>query len=233
MKGLYLFINMAAVSIPFLASFGPKIQFWHKWKSLFPAIALTMLVFIPWDILFTHRGIWDFNPSYLTGIYLFNLPLEEWLFFITIPYACIFTFEVIKFFLKPDYRLSWTKYISVFLASFLLVSGFRNIDLTYTSVTFIATGLFILAHQFILKSQYLSLFYITYLFCLIPFLLVNGVLTGTFLENPVVSYNNEFNLGYRIFTIPVEDVFYGMLLILLNLTFYDYFSRLFNRKKSA
>ena len=42
------------------------------------------------------------------------------------------------------------------------------------------------------------------------------------LKSPVVWYNNDALIGIRIRSIPVEDIFYGMALILLNLIIYRY-----------
>jgi lycopene cyclase domain-containing protein len=70
--------------------------------------------------------------------------------------------------------------------------------------------------------MYLGKFYLSYLWILIPFFLVNGILTGTGLENPVVWYNNDENLGIRLLSIPLEDVVYGMLLILMNITIFEW-----------
>ena len=81
MKYLYLWLNLGSFLIPFLFSFHPRLRFYTKWKSLFPAIAIMMAIFIPWDIIFTHQGFWGFNEAYISGIHLFNLPIEEWLFF--------------------------------------------------------------------------------------------------------------------------------------------------------
>jgi lycopene cyclase domain-containing protein len=62
----------------------------------------------------------------------------------------------------------------------------------------------------------MGVFFFSYLVMLIPFFIVNGILTGTGLEEPVVWYKPEEIAGIRMLTIPVEDVFFGMLLILLN-----------------
>jgi lycopene cyclase domain-containing protein len=62
-------------------------------------------------------------------------------------------------------------------------------------------------------------FYIAYGVSLIPFYIVNGILTAV----PIVMYNNAENMNFRVGTIPLEDHFYSMSLILLNLLFFEYF----------
>jgi lycopene cyclase domain-containing protein len=53
---------------------------------------------------------------------------------------------------------------------------------------------------------------------------VNGISNGhRDLRNRWVRYNDSENLGIRIGSIPVEDVFFGLELILLNLLFYLHF----------
>jgi hypothetical protein len=48
-----------------------------------------------------------------------------------------------------------------------------------------------------------------------------GILTGSGLQAPVVQYNQMQILHIYLFTIPVEDVFYGLELFLLNLFIYQ------------
>jgi lycopene cyclase domain-containing protein len=77
----------------------------------------------------------------------------------------------------------------------------------------------------VLKKAYWSKLVFAYLVILVPFFIVNGILTGTGLEEPVVWYNDEENLGMRILTIPIEDSIYGFLLIASNITLFEYFKR--------
>ena len=78
-------------------------------------------------------------------------------------------------------------------------------------------------------SKVLRNFYPAFLVILIPFFLVNGILTGSFIEEEVVWYNNAENLGFRIFTIPVEDIFYALGLILLTV----FLTELFTKKRQG
>lgn len=224
----YLLINILAVSAPFALSFDKKVHFYKRWKYLFPAIGITLAFFIIWDIIFTGMGVWGFNPLHLSGITIINLPLGEWLFFITVPYSSVFLYDVFKAYLKKSPFEGASKAISLFLIGFLFLLALLSYDKIYTFITFFSLSLFILLLQFGFKVKYLGWFYFSYLIVLIPFLIVNGILTGSFIEQEVVWYNNNENLGIRLFTIPVEDIFYGMLLILMNVSFYEWFQ---NRKK--
>jgi len=77
--------------------------------------------------------------------------------------------------------------------------------------------------QWGLKVKWLSRFYFSFLLLLLPFYLVNGILTGMWLNEPIVLYNNLENMNIRWNTIPLEDVFYAMLLLLTNIGLYEYF----------
>lgn len=228
----YLWINFFTIIIPFLWSFENKIQFYKKWKALFPALIGTALFFIVWDMLFTYWGIWGFNDRYLSGLEIINLPLGEWLFFITIPYACVFTYEALKYLVRKDYFGSYQRIITWILIIFLGAVALFNMDRTYTSTTFLFLTIFLLMHIFWFKSTYLGRFYFSYIILLIPFFIVNGILTGSWIEEEVVWYNNNENLGIRLGTIPVEDIFYGMLLILINVTIFEKLQERFFKKQT-
>jgi len=211
----YLLIDLGAVIIPLIFSFHPRLNFYKKWRAIIISISIVGLVFVSWDIIFTDMGIWGFNPNYLSGLYLFNLPLEEILFFICIPFACMFTYHCFKLF-SPIHTSKLSEKFSYLLVFFLLVVGFYFIDKWYPSVTFLALAILLLIIQKVFNPNWLPRLYTTLLVLIIPFLLVNGTLTGTGLEEPVVWYNENEIIGLRIFTVPIEDFFYGTLMILSN-----------------
>ncbi len=217
MMSLYFWLDILSISVPLLVSFHPKIRLHHYWKSLFSAIALSMIPFIIWDIYFTIHKYWGFNPDYLSQTYILHLPVEEWLFFICVPYACVFTHEALMVLTKNAHLTTkTTKIITVLL---LLVFGLvlaLHFDLAYTAVNMIF-GIIILLLAYRYNPGLLSSFYLTFLVMLIPFFIVNGILTGTGIENEVVWYNNDENLGIRMLTIPIEDSVFAFSLILLNL----------------
>lgn len=218
----YLLIDFFTIIFPLAFSFHAKYQFSKKWKYLLPTIGIPALIFIAWDMAFTNMGVWGFNPKYTLGLYVYNLPIEEILFFICVPYACLFLYEVVNYFEKKDLVGPYAPYISIMLSMFLFSLGLLNNSRWYTGVTFIACAILIALLQWKLKSPFLGRFYFSYVFILIPFFIVNGILTGSFLSEPVVWYNEKEMLGVRMGTIPFEDTFYGMMLLLMNISIFEY-----------
>jgi lycopene cyclase domain-containing protein len=220
-KYLYLMVNIFTILIPFIFTFSRDVKFYSKLRYFIPAMLITLSFFIVWDIFYTKWGVWGFNPRYLTGITIVNLPVEEWLFFITVPYASVFSYEALNYHIKKDFLAPYAKYITWVIIAAMLIIALFNLPKIYTSVTFILLAVFLLLHVFLIHAPYLSRFYFAFFILLIPFLIVNGVLTGSFIEEQIVWYNNDENLAIRILTIPVEDIFYGLLLLLMNVTFYE------------
>jgi lycopene cyclase domain-containing protein len=193
-------------------------SFYKRWNALFVALPVVALFFIVWDELFTRIGVWSFNKEYLTGIFIGSLPLEEWMFFFFVPYSCIFIYDSLKYFFKKDWLQSASKPFTFTLIFILIGFAIINYNRLYTSITFAFTSIFLIIHYAIFKTKYLGRFYFGYLIHLIPFFIVNGILTAF----PVVMYNNSENLGIRMYSIPVEDSIYSMLLLIMNITIYEF-----------
>lgn len=215
---LYLAINIFTLSYPLFKSWDTRVSMYKKWNHLLPAIAAVTLFFLVFDYYFTKWGVWQFNPKYISGIYITNLPLEEVLFFITTFYACLFIYEVMNYFIKDNIWEKYAPYISTILVIANISIALIYSDLLYTFAHLFMAAITIIVHHIVLGNKVAGRFYISYLVCLIPFLLMNGILTAT----PVVIYNNSENLGLRIGTIPVEDTMYCLQMLLMNVTIYEY-----------
>lgn len=226
---LYLILNIASFIVPFIYSFEKKMRFIQWWKSIFLSISIVGVLFIIWDVIFTAQGVWGFNPSYHTNILLFGLPLEEILFFICIPYASLFTHYAFLYF-NPNVKLSskFTKITTYILLGVSVVILFVAWPKKYTIVNFLLFVLLLL-YSIVSRGQILNHFFITFLLILIPFFIVNGILTGSFIEGEVVWYNNNENLGIRILTIPIEDIVYAFNMLYSSLILIAYFKVKFKK----
>ncbi|KQC15031.1 MAG: hypothetical protein APR63_04515 [Desulfuromonas sp. SDB] len=229
----YLLVNVLSLLIPLLFSFEHRIAFYRKFLALLPAITIMAAVMLVWDEIFTYLGIWGFNHVYLVKIYIMSLPLEEVMFFLLIPYSCMFIYEAVNYGLKKFVfnQLAWK--ISWILGIILLTVGILSIyfKLIYTSTVCLLTGGLMMFNGLILKPKYLGNFFICFLISLIPFLVVNGILTNgipLISDQPVVWYNNFENLKIRIIGIPIEDSIYMLFMLTLTVNIYEYFKKKFN-----
>jgi lycopene cyclase domain-containing protein len=218
---LYLTLDIFSIFFPLAFSFYPKANFSKNWKHMLGALLIPAVIFIVWDMAFTRMGIWGFNPKYLLGIYIYNLPVEEVLFFFCIPYACVFSYEALNHLVKKDVLASIARPITILLIVFLLSLGLMNFQRWYTCATFLSTAALLVLLEWRRRASFLSRFYLMFCFILIPFFLINGILTGSVTDEPVVWYNAAEILGFRMGTIPFEDTFYGMLLLLMNVYLFE------------
>ncbi|MEC7877490.1 MAG: lycopene cyclase domain-containing protein [Bacteroidota bacterium] len=224
---LYFTLLLFTIIFPLIASWDNRFKYVSKFKDLFPSIVITASFFIPWDIIFTINGVWGFSEVHASSLTFFYLPIEEWLFFIVIPFSCLFIYESVIFFhdLKPYNKIA--KWILLITGVLLLCVGALNYERSYTFWNFIFCGIFLL-YSCYKTRDYHAEFLVAYFYSLIPFFIVNGILTDgnfdfNFTTEPIVWYNNSENLSIRLGTIPFEDLFYCLLLLLMNVTFYEKF----------
>lgn len=220
-KYFYFLLLLFSFSFPFVRSFENKLNYYKKWPALLSGVFLMIGIHIPIDIYFTNIGVWSFNKEFVCGIYLANLPIEEWLFFLIIPFCCVFIYECTNYFLSPK-KPSLTNYKVTFLCGivFIILACLLN-EKTYTSLYFSLAGVSLLL-IYLLQPGWWYKFQVMYVFVLIPFTLVNGFLTGSFTEDAVVYYNDLENLSIRVLNIPIEDFVYNFNILLLVVAVYEY-----------
>jgi lycopene cyclase domain-containing protein len=218
-KYTYLLINILTVFFPLVLSFDKKVRFYKSWKYIWPGMAITGLFFLFWDVLFTRQGVWSFNSNYILGFAFLGLPFEEMLFFLTVPFACIFIYACLNHYIKWQIGLRATNVITLLVILLCVLGLIFYHTRMYTAVNFGVLLALMLVLRYLLKVKWLNRFYLGYMVALLPFYIVNGILTSV----PVVLYNNSQNMGIRLGTIPVEDHFYLMALLLMNIGFFEYF----------
>ncbi len=212
------------IPISIFSFFDKKVSFPKTWKALFPALLIVAIVFWIWDSWKTSAGVWGFNERYYT-FKIGNLPIEEWLFFFTFPWAIMFFYRSLSVFFPENRFFNRIEYpLSIALIFLFFSTAFLNWGKTYTFSASIAAGL-VLLYQFLFdkKTIFRADFYRVFAIGLIPFIFTNGILTGIATEQPIVVYNPEEYLGIRFFTIPLDDFIYNFALLFSVTWLYEWF----------
>lgn len=221
MKFTYLLINFFTILIPFIYSFDKRIRFYKKWKAFAVANLLTSIFFLVWDYFKTKNGVWGFNDEFIIGVKFFGLPLEEYLFFLTVPYACVFIYESVSLLIKNVLIADGWQLIFYSISFISFFTSFLFLDKIYTCSVLFFLGLILPIAVHELSKEKFDKLLITFFISLIPMFLVNGLLTGL----PVVVYNNTENLSIRVGTIPVEDFVYNAILLSMTITLFEWQKR--------
>lgn len=205
MRAEYLIFNLLIVSGPVVLSFDRRVNFYGLWAKALTASIITLVPFVIWDIMVAGKHWW-FNDAYITGIRIAGLPVEELMFFVTVPFACIFIWEVLGAYVS-DYRIEkaalfrFILYFLLFPAAFYLLNGKIYTALVLTAISLTALLDRILQTDIFTRSRtYLQFMLVTFLI-----LIFNGYLTS----RPIVLYDPVYQINFRIMTVPLEDFFYG------------------------
>ncbi|MCI0919782.1 lycopene cyclase domain-containing protein [Sphingobacterium rhinopitheci] len=221
----YALILFFTIIICFIASFDKRILFYRFFGPFLFSAIIVAIPFIAWDIWFTAHGVWWFNTDYTLGIVVAGLPIEEWLFFVCIPFSCVFTYFCFDKFFNWDALSGFNNIIVFIIIIICAVVGLLHYDNIYTFVTALVTVLTLVYLHFIVRVDWITKATVVYGILMLGFFPVNGVLTGSGLESPIVNYNPADFMGVRMFTIPVEDAVYGYTQFLLVLYFFHLFAK--------
>jgi len=215
----YLFLIVVLLLLTLLA--GPKKNARLRGiiKYMVPAVLFSVAIYIMWDNRFAEIGIWSFNPGFITGINLWGLPLEEWLFLIAVSFVSLIVYDRSKFNFSNIEKNNILLAVSLILLAVFVTTAFLSRQKLYPFFTFFLLSVYfgytIFRNRF--KKHYTT-FYITYLIIIIPVFVIKVILTAL----PVISYNMSAIIGVHIFNVPVEDFGYFFLLILMNITIFEY-----------
>ena len=219
----YALILFFTIIICFIASFDKRLLFNQHFGAFIKSAVLVAIPFVAWDVWFTSKGVWWFNTDYTLGIMIAGLPIEELLFFICIPFSCLFTYFCFDKFFKLDWLSSFNTlivFVSIIICSLIAL---LHPDKIYTFITAIVTIATMIYLHFIARVNWITKASLVYTVLMLGFFPVNGILTGTGLESPIVNYNSKYFLGIRMLTIPIEDAVYGYTQFLLVIYFFEKF----------
>ena len=218
MKFEYLLFNFVVIAGPVVSQFSRQIKHVSRWRLKLLVSGIVMIPYVIWDALVAGSHWW-FNNAYTLNFRLFGLPIEEWLFFITVPFGCLLVWETLPHTDSWLGRLKSLRYVRTSLYTTLPIGVWIfSTGKQYTGLVLFCFGLVALVDTLLRVD--LLLRPKTYLYLVIVSVLIlvfNGYLTA----RPVVLYGEAYQVGYRILTIPLEDIGYGFTLMLFNTMLYE------------
>lgn len=210
MKAEYLLFNCLILIGPLLLSFDKKVRYVRYWTASWISIGIIMIPFLVWDIAVTDIH-WRFNEDFTLPFRFFGLPLGEILFFISVPFACLFIWQIIITSRPIQIVNNHLLLMIIAVTGLILCILFILLGKIYTSIVCFTLA-FLIFFDKIIKTHLFSQKR-TGLYCILLtglIVLFNGYLTA----RPVVLYESRFFSNIRIGTIPIEDFGYGYTLIL-------------------
>lgn len=90
----YLLILMGFLALAVFLEYTHHVKLYHSRKERIIIVLHFFVIGMLWDYYATWRGHWTFTGQGLIGISIFGLPLEEFLFFLIMPYISLVAYKV-------------------------------------------------------------------------------------------------------------------------------------------
>jgi lycopene cyclase domain-containing protein len=208
MYWLYAAFNVFVFAGPFLGTLVWLRSFWIQWRQLMLAWLTVSMTWIVLDILSVARGWWGYNQAYFFGPKLGGLPLEEVAFFFTVPFACLVVYWVMQRHVRGGIRRG-SAHMMVAAVSVVLI-GIVVGNIQHERTVFdCLLALAVMAFAWRLGHVYSRLFWYWNGVVFICCLLFDAILTAP----PIIIYAEPVMSGWRLGSVPIEDVIYNFSLL--------------------
>lgn len=218
-----LILGLAILVLPLLANLYFKIPDFKRVLTNFLktySVAGLGILFLNSFIL--ERGDWSIASRYLSKINIGIIPVEFFLFFFAVPFAGIVLYEIINLKYKEKRIALDNSFFYLFAFTFFALS-IITANHSYTTNVFFLNGVLMLvvsyfknANVFLTKN-----FYIFTLLSLIPFIIIDAILTMT----PILTYKSASIIGFKVGSLAIEDFFLIFFLGSAFLTVYYLFKK--------
>lgn len=219
MSYTYLLVNLGLLLIPVLLFTIKPLQFTVNSKFIILAPLICLFTFsVPTEFL-TRMKVFVFNPPYLTGITLWELPVEELLMLFVMPLCGLAVYLFINYRYPKNNLEKYSLAISNMLLGICIAMLYFGHKKEFTLLTFAILLVFVIYIEYVNKIRFMYKFYRAFVVTLLPFYVVYGILTVL----PVIQYTDTETLNFNVFHIPFESHFYLMSMLLLTIYVYELF----------
>jgi hypothetical protein len=217
MNYFYLLINLGLLLLSFLLVLDKKAESTRSWKHMVPAVLVSGVIFSIAALVFNQFRISFFNPKYILGVNILQLPIEEIMFHFVLPFAGLNIYVVLNAHFPKNNLEKFSLSISNLLLGVLIAMLFFTYSKLYCVVTFSMLFVLLFYVEYVNKLRFTYKFYRAYVVLLIPFCLLYMFVGGL----PILTYAFDKTINLTLGPIQFECFFYLMSVLLISVYLFE------------
>lgn len=188
-------------------------------KFMIPAIFISGTVYLIINFRLSELAVIQYNENFLIGKKLFWVPVEEWLFVVVFSLVLFAVYNRLKERYASLDHPNLFMVVALCITVILIVSAWLSKQKLYPFTIFALSAVYlgytVFRNRF---KHHLTKFFVTWFVLVIPLFLIRVFLFSM----PVLIADNNFTSGINLINTPVEDLAFIFLLVLMNITVYEY-----------